>query len=167
MEPELRITFTKRRDGSVAVRFTRRDGTETWQHHKGKNGRFFVLHDLAHYAVETELGVRLGFYGLIADGWNVTDFGSPWPRGPLPANAEPVELIIGLLDTERMGGERWTAEEFNFQAALYFEEHGQTATLDLTDDALNNVRKRVREIRSAWEDVAADGNLVLTFSRDA
>jgi hypothetical protein len=26
-----------------------------------------------------------GFYGLVAEGWNLTDFGKPWPRGPVPA----------------------------------------------------------------------------------
>lgn len=45
----------------------------------------FPPHDLTHYTVETTFGYRHGFFGLIAGGWDISDFGAPWPRGPLPA----------------------------------------------------------------------------------
>jgi hypothetical protein len=49
---------------------------------------------------------RRGFFGLIAEGWELSDFGSPWPRGRIPADAEPSEGIVGLLDLERYQGTR-------------------------------------------------------------
>ena len=64
---ELLIQLTKRPDGGAVLRCVRGDGTVTWQRHEGAHGRFFPLHDLTHYAVETTLGFRSGFYGLIAD----------------------------------------------------------------------------------------------------
>src|SRR5207245_8210042 len=45
-----------------------------------------------------------GFYGLVAEGWDLTDFGSPWPRGPLPPEALVSEFIVGFLDRERGAG---------------------------------------------------------------
>jgi hypothetical protein len=66
---------------------------------------------------------RRGFYGLLAEGWDFSDFGAPWPRGPLPADAEPAELIVGFLDMERACVTEWPAAEMNAQAAQFFAIH--------------------------------------------
>src|SRR5512134_3109631 len=96
--PALKIQFTKKKDGAVIFRCVRSDGSVTWQRQEGTHARFFPLHDMTHYAVETVLGHQRGFYGLVAEGWDLTDFGTPWPRGPLPADAEPTEFIVGMFD---------------------------------------------------------------------
>src|SRR5262245_60665350 len=95
------IRIKKKSDGSAALSCQRADGTVTWQRQEGAQGRFFPLHDLTHFAVETVLGLRQGFYGLVASGWNLTDFGRPYPRGPIPAEAATAEFIVGFLDQER------------------------------------------------------------------
>ena len=71
--PRLQITITKRTDGGYVIACTRADGSVTWQ--KSASAAFFPVHDLTHFAVETELGHRRGFYGLVAEGWNFNDFG--------------------------------------------------------------------------------------------
>jgi hypothetical protein len=53
--------------------------------------------------VETTLSYAHGFYGLIADGWEIADFAAPWPRGPVPHDALEVELIVGFFESERRG----------------------------------------------------------------
>ena len=121
---DLTIRMKKHAGGAASLTCVRADGTSTWQTPKGAQGHFFAQHDLTHYAVETALGCRRGFYGLLADGWNITDFGAPWPRGPMPANALAPELIVGFLDAERASGQRWTAAECNEKARLYAETHG-------------------------------------------
>ena len=75
--PDLLIRMQKKRDGSVTHTCVRRDGSATWQRHQGAQARFFPFHDLTHYAVETVLGMRRGFYGLVAEGWDFADFGTP------------------------------------------------------------------------------------------
>src|SRR5256886_13477123 len=115
------IRIKKNKDGRISLSCTRADGTTTWQRQEGGQARFFPLHDLTHYAVETVLGHRRGFYGLVAAGWDLTDFGQPWPRGPLPPEALGSELLVGFLDRERAaGGEEWPATEFNATAVTYF-----------------------------------------------
>ncbi len=74
---DLLIRIKKNTDGSAALSCLRADGSVTWQRHNGKQGRFFPFHDLTHYAVETVLEHRRGFYGLVAGGWDLTDFGNP------------------------------------------------------------------------------------------
>src|SRR5580658_9549201 len=108
----LQIEISKRPDGAGVLRCTRPDGSVTWQKQL-KHGAHFALHDLTHYAVETALGYRHGFFGLIADGWDVEDTTGKGARGPLSAEAVEVERIVGLFDSERGSGVLWTAEEFN------------------------------------------------------
>jgi hypothetical protein len=143
---------------------TRRDGSVTWQRQQGAQGRFFPLHDLTHYAVETVLRHARGFYGMVASGWDISDFGAPWPRGRIPADAAPSELIVGFLDTERASGTRWTAADFNDKTALYYAEHNLATTPPtLTDDDLARVRQRRAQLFAEWDAVPPGGTLELTF----
>src|SRR5262245_37975331 len=150
MRPRLRIKITKRTDGGYVIACTRPDGSVTWQ--KGRSAAFFPVHDLTHYAVETELNHKRGFFGLLAEGWDFTDFSSDWPRGRIPADAEPAELIVGLLDTERNGGggtdgAPMTAADLNAAAARFLEQLGikqvpAAQVVNLTDDQLARIRQR-------------------------
>ena len=160
----LRIQFVKEKDGSILLRCHRADGTTTWQRNDSSRGSFFIIHDLTHYAVETELGHHRGFYGLVADGWNLTDFGAPWPRGPMPADMDPSELIVGFFDTERAGGVTWSAEDFNDKAEKYFASHGGTQTLTLTDEELHRIRARVHELSDRWKLLPRGETLELVFT---
>jgi ADP-heptose:LPS heptosyltransferase len=161
--PALTIRIKKNRDGTAALSCTRADGTVTRQKQNGQQARFFPRHDLTHYAVETVLGHRKGFYGMVADGWNLTDFGAPWPRGPMPADMDPSELIVGFLDTERASGTRWTVEDFNDKMRLYNETHHTSHKVSLTDDDLARVRKRRSELFAMWDAVPPGETLELQF----
>jgi len=91
------IQIKKKTDGSAALSCRRGDGSVTWQRQDGQQGRFFPLHDLTHYAVETVLHHPRGFYGLVAEGWDLGDFGKPWPRGPMTVEALASELWPDVL----------------------------------------------------------------------
>ncbi|MEO6878234.1 MAG: hypothetical protein ABI205_07125, partial [Gemmatimonadaceae bacterium] len=69
--PDLLVRFKKKSDGSAALQCTRADGTVTWQRQEGELGQFFPLHDMTHLAVESVLGLRRAFYGLVAEGWDI------------------------------------------------------------------------------------------------
>jgi hypothetical protein len=159
----LKIRMKKKTDDTVALTLVRADGTSTWQRQEGAPGRFFPFHDLTHFAVETALGHRKGFYGMVAGGWDFTDFGAPWPKGKIPADADPSELIVGFLDAERASGERWNAEDFNQRAREYFRDNGVTAELGLSDDDLARVRSLRAELFARWRDLPRGDTLELTF----
>src|SRR5689334_21180493 len=101
--PHLVLRFKKIRGGATSLSATRADGSVTWQRATAAHAAFYARHDLTHYAVETILEHRLGSYGLLAAGSDFTDFGEPWPRGRIPAEADPSELIVGFFDADRMG----------------------------------------------------------------
>src|ERR1700682_3030828 len=114
----LLIQLTKRPDGSGLLRCVRANGSVTWQKQSSRHAPHFALHDLTHFAVESTLGFRRGFFGLIAEGWEVDDTTGKGARGPLPEEAAVVERIVGLFDTDRASATLLTADEFNEYAAI-------------------------------------------------
>jgi hypothetical protein len=82
----LQIEIVKQPDGAGVLRCTRQDRSVTWQK-QTRHAAHFALHDLTHYAVETALGYRRGFFGLIAEGWDVDDTSGKGGRGALSAEA--------------------------------------------------------------------------------
>ena len=159
----LRIHITKRTDGGAVLKCVRSDGTETWQKQSGHQAAFFPLHDLTHYAVESELGIHDAFYGLVAAGWSIADTTGKGTRGALPPDALFVESVVGTLDTERASGSRWTADEFNESAARHAANGGRPAPRRLTDDELARIRKRRAELFERWRELPAGHALELTF----
>lgn len=156
------IRIKKNADGRSALTCTRPDGTTTWQSLNATQGRFFPRHDLTHYAVETVLGHLRGFYGLVAEGWNLTDFGAPWPRGRIPAEAILSETIVGLLDLERATGERVNASDVNARLAEVSEESGIPSP-EITDLDLDQIRQRRAELFADWDAVNPGDALELPF----
>jgi len=109
----VRVEITKRDDGAGLLRCIRDDGSVVWQKQSARHAPHFALHDLTHFAVETTLGSRSGFFGLLAQGWEMVDVTGKGARGHLQAEATQVERIVGIFDAERTSGTTWTSEEFD------------------------------------------------------
>jgi len=157
------IRIKKDKDGRTSLSCTRADGTTTWQRQEGGQARFFPRHDLTHYAVETVLGHQKGFYGLVAAGWDLSDFGTPWPRGKLPKDANLSEIIVGFLDRERASGERSGAADLNDQLANFADENGLPLLDPISEDDLAKIRRRRAELFTLWDAVTPGDALELPF----
>jgi len=147
----LTIQIAKRADGVGVLNCMREDGSVTWQK-QARNAAHFSLHDLTHYAVEKSLGYRRGFFGLIAEGWEIDETTGKSERGALPPEALEVERIVGLFDSERSSGALWSAEEFN-----------RFAPRELADDEIQKVRTLRAELFQRWAAVEAGMKLELQF----
>ena len=159
----MKIQFTKRNDGSAVLKCIRADGSATWQRQDDKYAAFFPLHDLTHYAVETELGFRRGFYGLIAEGWDIEDTTGKGARGPLPDEAIEVEYLVAAFSAERADGALSTAEEFNQLAATFASAKGMPRPRQLSEEDLTRVRSRFDELAERWRTLAPGQTLELVF----
>ncbi|MFL5571737.1 MAG: hypothetical protein ACJ772_14280 [Gemmatimonadaceae bacterium] len=157
------IRIKKNADGRTSLSCTRPDGTTTWQRQEGGQARFFPRHDLTHYAVESVLGIRNGFYGLVASGWDLSDFGTPWPRGRIPPEANIAEIIVGFLDRERAGSDRATADELNAALANYRAENSLTTDVVVTEDDLSRIRAKRAELFVQWAAIEPGDALEVTF----
>ena len=150
----LRIEIVKRADGEGLLRYTRSDGSVTWQTQE-RYAAHFALHDLTHFAVETVLCYQRGFFGLIAEGWDLDDTTGKGKRGPLPAEATEVEAIVGVFDSERDCGQLWTVDEFN-----------TFAPRPLNQAEILNIRAARGKLFQRWSAVEPGGKLELRFALD-
>ena len=158
------IQFTKRPDGGALLKCIRDDGSATWQRQDDEYAAFFPLHDLTHYAVETELGFRRGFYGLIGEGWDMAETTGKNARGPLPNEALEAEYFVSAFAAERAGGATATAEEFNHLAATFARTRGMPPPGPLTDQELAKVRTGFDELAVKWRSLPLGGTLELSFA---
>lgn len=167
--PDLTIRLKRHSDGTASLTCLRADGSSTWQRQHGPLGRFFPPHDLTHYAVETTLGYRNGFYGLIASGWNIQDFAKPFPRGPIPTEALEVELIVGFFDAERQSPTKMTEAEFNdhaerYQAARQSKRPGALGVAPrLSEEQIEAVREYRSDLLSRWFQLSPGEAMELRF----
>ena len=97
----LRIRVRKAAAGAGALTYVREDGSTTGQ----AATPYFVWHDLMHWAVESVLGYRTAFLGLLADGKAISDFergAAAW----IPIEAHWAEIITGQLQGAQTGSMR-------------------------------------------------------------
>jgi hypothetical protein len=152
----VRVQITKRADGAGVLRCVRAEGSVTWQKQTDRHAAFFALHDLTHFAVETALGLRRGFFGLIAEGWDIEDTTGKGARGPLPPEAGEAEMIVGLFSAERASGVIWTVDEFHESAAM-------VGVRALSLDEIVRVKKKRSELFQQWSAIAPGATLELQF----
>ena len=157
------IEFAKRKDGNTVLRCIRDDGSSTWQRNDDQRAGFFPLHDLTHYAVETELGFQRGFYGLIAEGWDIAETTGKTPRGALPNETLEVEYLVSAFSAERASGDAATADEFNQLAATFARAKEMPEPRRLSHEELTRVRAAFTELATKWRALPAGETLRLTF----
>ncbi len=96
----LRLRFKKRADAGAVFTAVRDNGTST-STDVGPAAGFGPVHDLTHYVVETSLGFRKGFLGLLAEGRNIEDFNRDSKHWLTP-EAHVAEAIAGQLSQDAM-----------------------------------------------------------------
>ncbi len=163
----LTIELTKLGGGGVLLRCIRADGSVTWQRNDDRRGVFFAFHDLRHYAVESVLGCRNGFYGLIAAGWDIADTTGKGSRGALPEQAAAVEHLVGMLDTDAANQNSATADELNQYAASHASQNGRSAPPPLTEESLREIRAAVSALHSEWIKLSEGATMILLFPPEA
>jgi hypothetical protein len=165
---DLIIRLKNHSDGSASITCTRADGSVTWQRQQGALAAVFPPHDLTHFAVETVLGYRHAFYGLVADGWDIADFATPWPRGAIPGEAREVELIVGFFDGMRRGVEGRNTDELNEQVKQAAADSRHANVLNprtLKDDDIRRVHAARAELLGKWHALPPGEAMELRFSR--
>jgi hypothetical protein len=159
------IEFAKRKDGNTVLRCVRDDGSSTWQRNENEQARFFPLHDLVHYAVESELGFSRGFFGLIAAGWNIDETTGKSARGRLPDEALEVEHFVSSFMAEWNSETEWSANDFNDQARAFATTRSLPPPRALTDEELARVRGRFKELAAQWRELPDGETLRLEFPK--
>src|SRR5437016_2614514 len=140
----------------------RDDGTMTYS--KSRHGEYFARHDLMHYAVETTLGFREGFFGLIAAGRSIPSFSEPGTAATLPAQALHAELMVGQLDQEFAFSSPLDVEEFNAMLATSITQAGLPVLPALSAKDLSAIRSRYSALLAEYLAIPDSQWLELDFA---
>lgn len=157
---DMRIRFTKQREDKASFACIRDNGRVTGM----PSTAFFVEHDLAHYAIETTLGYDQAFYGLLASGWNIEDFGQPdhktGQKPEIPLQAGYAEALVGLLQLMLRGS--LTREDFPVAMAQIPVPAGVEAP-HVNAQQLDTMYTRLELLLEEWQDLPPGATLELPF----
>lgn len=153
----LAVRFS-RRGARSTITLTRSDGSTT-----GGTLQFSVAHDLLHFAIESELGCRRAFFGLIADGLSLGAFEVSGAAQALnlPPEAVVIEHLVGLMQAELNDGAPHGDLVIRLMHAAGAPAAPIAARLD--DATLNRIRTHFCELRDRWMHVPDGGDLELQF----
>jgi hypothetical protein len=157
--PKLKIKFTRGKDKKDVLAVFREDGSTSWQHQQAG----IPVHDLTHFAVESNLGLKNGFYGLLAQGWDISRLTAKDVRAILPPEGLWTELVVGLIQTERLSPEPLSAQEFNDLLTKEQTERGLKIDRVLKDEELNRIRLSFLDLYSRWRQLQPGQTLDLEF----
>lgn len=160
----LRFQLKKRPDTKALLVLVRADGTFT-SGTVGAAGGYGPVHDLAHYVVESALGFSEGFLGLVASGWEITDFEVKGTSKRLPIEALVAEAAAGELSRQEMMQQYSTAVEFVWALGLVMEQMGHlTSAVPPIDEAtFEAMKERLVTLRNRWWGVEPGGTMELVF----
>jgi hypothetical protein len=149
-----------RKSGHLSViTCARDDGSVTYQ--KTRHAGFFPRHDLMHYAVESSLGLKESFYGLIAGGWSLEAFTEPGVSRRLPLEAKQTELMVGEIDRLVMFHEPVLAGPFH--SFMQQATGGKAMSTPLTQGQLDTIVNTFNSLHSAYLALEEGQEMTLVF----
>ena len=160
------VRFRKVDKTGAAISCHREDGSITWHRPRAANSTFFAIHDLTHFAVESELQEMKGFFSLIAEGWEFGDFEkAKKTEKPIPDDAGLIEMLVGQLDMERASHTEWKPMQFNEYFRLQGLSRIPERVFTIDHDQLDRIRKHRDELIERWNGVAEHETLELVFDQ--
>lgn len=136
----------------------RDDGSVTWTYLH----REFAIQDLAHYVVETTLGLENAFLGLIAKGYDISDFNQPKAERPfeIPEEALNTEVIVGLLQTDLLESLRGNADRCEL-----LRDYGALLPVKIADAQLETMQQKLQALLQKWRDLQPGESMTLQFKK--
>jgi hypothetical protein len=153
----VRIVFTRTGRKQNLVSVTRDDGTQVsfeWPEHPG------LPHDLVHLVVESELGMRHAFWGLVHDGVDVVRINEAEARARRGGRASEIdgrslaelyvaEAVVSVFASEGFAGAIDSAmrREMISQSSASF---GISDVPAIDDEVAARIRARIAELGARW-----------------
>jgi hypothetical protein len=155
----MEISFTKEKNSTNIISCKRKDGTVTWMH----SDSFFITHDLCHYAVESVLAFKKGFYGMLASGTDIKDFELPKDKRTFQLTDEAIftEQVVNLLTIEYNQG-----RPENFFSILKDACSKDAIPLilpEIMQEDLDEIRYKFDTLMNQWHLLPEDQTMKLIF----
>jgi hypothetical protein len=143
----MRISFRKISDGRHALELMRDDGTVDCVECETRS---YLVHDLLHYAVESEAELQTGFWGHLAGGKTLAEMsdrtGASMARESDAMAA--IERLIGALTAATKGVE---AEQVARGVSAYLVALNVAQPDWLDAEFVRAVQERMRKLRAHWK----------------
>lgn len=155
----IRIAFRRIDDSRHVLEVTRADGaTESVE----CETRSYLVHDLLHYAVESEAGLSGGFWGSLAAGKTLTQMNDRTGAGmaDMPGEMGAIEQIVGALHGVTKGR---TAHDVVAGVRRFNESIGVSTPAWLTVGMVEAVQERMRRLQGQWQATPRGGRMELAF----
>jgi hypothetical protein len=153
------IRLTRLTNERHRLEFVRDDGTSEARELETRSA---LLHDLVHYAVETEAGLEASFYGQLAGGKTYEALTAEPSDDPEAMQTEAVVARIqGLAKNDA-----WSRVDPGSVAesiAAGFRALQSTPPTWLTADLIDRVRDRLRRVQGRWRATPFHQTLELDF----
>jgi len=163
---KLQIKIKKEHNKPSTLSCTREDGSITYS--KLQVG--FEIHDIAHYIVEQQLQLKNSFYGLLSQGYQISDFMLPKEKRPealQPKNLPPEVLItehlVNLLTIDFMQSDN----EIDILKALagILKDNGLILSKKVGEEKIILIQKELAVLMSQWNKLTRNETLEMAFSR--
>ncbi|HLY79041.1 MAG TPA: hypothetical protein VKQ70_06680 [Caulobacteraceae bacterium] len=123
--------------------------------------RSFLFHDLLHYAVESEAGLKGSFYGILGKIGGYEEL-SVAGGAALGGEIAITERVVGAL-TGALQQEDLDAEAFVAQVTEYLEIFDERAPRWFTPAFIGAVRERMRQLLGRWKATPFGETMELRF----
>ncbi|MDE2125213.1 MAG: hypothetical protein KGJ62_01330 [Armatimonadetes bacterium] len=157
------IRLRKRQHGATSIACRRDDGSITWQ----RSVSYFARHDLLHVAVESVLGFRNAFFGMVAAGRDINDFGTvdaqTGRKESLPLEAYWAEHIVGILQLDDARRERMPFVECQQLVRAGLTAQDLPMPEGFTEGALFGVREQFAALDAQWCALLSGETLSVAF----
>lgn len=159
----MRVQFKKGKNREDVLHCSRPDGTNTW----AKIADGMMVHELIHLAVEKELDYQNAFYGLLAKGYDISDFekssaSKPWElKGKnLPPEAIWSEHIVHMFTLEYFEGSK--LQDIGAQINHNIKASGYQGLL-ISQTNVQNIRKTIQVLLKEWDMLPTGQAIEKTF----
>jgi hypothetical protein len=153
------IYLTRLTNDRHRLEVVRDDGTRELRELETRSA---LLHDLVHYAVETEAGLRASFYGRLARGETYEQLTATPSEHP---EAMQTEQVVGRLQGIAKN-DAWPGvdpDDLAASIAAGARSLGHEPPAWLSGDLIARVRERLRRVQGQWRATPFHQALVLEF----
>ena len=153
------IRLTRLTNERHRLELVRDDGTREARELETRSA---LLHDLVHYAVETEAGLAASFYGQLAAGKTYEALSAEPSGDPEAMQTEAVVARIqGIAKNDAWSGVE--PDTFAKSIAAGFRTLGREPPAWLTGDLIVRVREQLRRVQGRWRATPFHQALELDF----
>jgi hypothetical protein len=135
----------------------RDDGTTTRQ----EAGPGLPFHDLAHYVAESTLGLRLGFFGMVAAGRSLRELSDPEVIRTLGEEAMVAEVLARAVGSMATGACR--AEDLSTLLLAELAERLPLALRNLSLETVRAIEARYAALSAEWRALPDGATLTLPW----